>query len=302
MNGKKQTKIPYKFSSRFIFSDTLPRIMRIIEDEKNFENMIMQTNLPYVFSDENIPLKFTYTINQASVSNSFAEVTFVLNNEKIRTSINVIFNFTENTLENTVLAVVEINFTKRELIPLEYTNKIIDLFPGISADIISNLDKMLQEDKKDIYHYLSKIFNYSREKIFDVITNMHKILMEKHILNSFLLYNKEGLKDNDDVLKEGSTLTFFFENCEKEVKMKINRIKKDENDKKWILEFLPLDVEFKEILVQFKLIKLENDKTLVCQINKFSEHIESDVNEHLNEKKIRAFNFIEEELKSRYDS
>ena len=295
MNGKKQPKIPYKFSSKFIFSDTLPRIIRVIEDEKKFDDIIMSTDLPYVFSDNETPMKFTYHLNQASFYNSYAEASLLIINEKIQTPINLVFNFSENTLENTVLAVVEIGFVKRELIPLKYTNKIINLFPKISANIISSIDKILQDDKKDIYHYQSKIFNYSIEKIFNILLCIPKILLEKGIFSSCNI-------DNGEEIKEGVTLTLVSAEDQKEVKIKVNKIKNDESEKKWMIEFLPLDGEVKEEKVQFKLIKIEKDKTLVCQINKFLEHIESDINDQLTLKKTQAFNFIQEELKQRYDN
>ena len=295
MNGKKQPKIPYKFSSKFIFSDTLPRIIRVIEDEKKFDDIIMATDLPYVFSDNETPMKFTYHLNQASFYNSYAEASLLIINEKIQTPINLVFNFSENTLENTVLAVVEIGFVKRELIPLKYTNKIINLFPKISANIISSIDKILQDDKKDIYHYQSKIFNYSIEKIFNILLCIPKILLEKGIFSSCNI-------DNGEEIKEGVTLTLVSAEDQKEVKIKENKIKNDESEKKWMMEFLPLDGEVKEEKVQFKLIKIEKDKTLVCQINKFLEHIESDINDQLTLRKTQAFNFIQEELKQRYDN
>ena len=171
MNGKRQTKIPYKFSSRYIFSDTLHRIIRMLEDEQKFKELIMLTDLPNVFSDNNTPTKFICNMDEASVCNSCADILWVLTNEKIKSPINLLFSFSENTLQGTVLAILEISFVKRELIPLEYTNKIINMFPKISADIISNFDQMLKNDKKDIYHYQSKILNYSREEIFDVMLN-----------------------------------------------------------------------------------------------------------------------------------
>ena len=240
MNGTIHTKIPYKFSSRFIFSDTLPRMIRIIEDEKKFEDMIMSTDLPYIFSDGNIPIKFQYNMNQASFCKSYMDVTWVLTHEKLKTPINISFNFTENTLENTALAVVEISFVKRELIPLKYTNIIVNMFPKISANIISNLDKMLQEDKKDIYHYQSRVVNYSREKILDILINLQQILVEKGIISSFSLDNEEGLK-------EGSIITLNLIECEKKIKTKIVKLKTDPDNKKWTIEYLPQNDKNNEI-------------------------------------------------------
>ena len=53
----KSNDIPLKFDSRYVFSDTLIRISRVITEEKLIENMIMSTQLPYVFTEEPIPLE-----------------------------------------------------------------------------------------------------------------------------------------------------------------------------------------------------------------------------------------------------
>ena len=42
-------KIPVKFTSRFVFSDTLTRITRIITTQKKIETLVMSTQLPYLF-------------------------------------------------------------------------------------------------------------------------------------------------------------------------------------------------------------------------------------------------------------
>ena len=295
MNEHKQKKIPYKFSSRFIFSDNLHRIIRIIEDQQKFKDMIMLTDLPYVFSDSNTPMTFICNMSKFLINDSFADVLWVITNEKIKTPINLHFNFTKNTLENTVLVVLEISFVKRELIPLEYVSKIIKNFPKISIDIISNFDKMLREDNKDIYHYQSKIFNYPREEIFDLIINMQQILLKKGIISSFSISNEEGIK-------EGCIITVNTIDSHKELKTKLSKLKTNENDKKWVLEYFPLNDIYKEEKVQFNLIKLEKNKTLLCSISKFYEYIEPEVYEQLNAKKTQGFDFIEEELKLRHNS
>ena len=295
MNEHKQKKIPYKFSSRFIFSDTLHRIIRIIEDQQKFKDMIMLTDLPYIFSDSNTPMTFICNMSKFLINDSFADVLWVITNEKIKTPINLHFNFTKNTLENTVLVVLEISFVKRELIPLEYVSKIIKNFPKISIDIISNFDQMLREDNKDIYHYQSKLFNYPREEIFDVIINMQQILLKKGIISSFSISNEEGIK-------EGCIITVNTIDSHKELKTKLSKLKTNENDKKWVLEYFPLNDIYKEEKVQLNLIKLEKNKTLLCSISKFYEYIEPEVYEQLNAKKTQGFDFIEEELKLRHNS
>ena len=79
-------------------------------------------------------------------------------------SFKLTFNLTENTVENTVLVVFELSIIKRELVPEKYKLKIISTFEEVAVEVLNNVMIKLKNDYKDIYHYDSKIFNYSREK------------------------------------------------------------------------------------------------------------------------------------------
>ena len=68
-----------------------------------------------------------------------------------------------------VLVIFEIEIINRELIPEEFTNKIKNTFPQICIEMINNMEKELEEDNKDIYHYESKILHYPRENIWEII-------------------------------------------------------------------------------------------------------------------------------------
>ena len=63
---------------------------------------------------------------------------------------------------------------KTELIPDKYKIKIINNFEGITADVINNIIIKLSYDNEDIYHYESRIYNFSREKVKDAIFNYLK--------------------------------------------------------------------------------------------------------------------------------
>ena len=60
---------------------------------------------------------------------------------------------------------MELSIIKRELVPEKYKLKIISTFEEIAVEVLNNVMIKLKNDYKDIYHYDSKIFNYSREKI-----------------------------------------------------------------------------------------------------------------------------------------
>ena len=136
--NKKQLKIPYKFDSRYVFKDSLVRIKRLINEAKSLEDLVMNTKLPYIFSSNNNPIIFEYTLSEISAYDSYSEITWLLTNKNIHTPIKLSFNLTENTLDNTVLVVFEISVVNRELVPDEYKYKIITLFEGIAIDILKN--------------------------------------------------------------------------------------------------------------------------------------------------------------------
>ena len=199
-------KIPFKFDSRYVLKDTPTRISRMTNDEKFIENLMSSTKLPYVFTNDPIPLVFNYSLSEAMVKESYSKISWLLTHRDIQSPILISFNLTENTLEKTTLLIFEIEIVKRDLIPEIYVDKIINTFPEICIEVIKNIGKELEEDNKDIYHYESKILKYSREKIWDIITNIH------------CLMNKQGvIKDcsmQAPITKAGGDFSFFVKcNC-----------------------------------------------------------------------------------------
>lgn len=289
---EKTSQIPAKFDSRFVFVDTLTRVGRIIGEEKTLETLVMNTQLPYVFTNEPVPLNFNYSINEGVLFNSNSKISWTLTHKNILSPINLTFNLTENTLENTVLVVFEIFIEKRELIPEEFKKKIISTFPKISVEMINNLDKLLQEDNKDIYQYESKIFNYSRDKIWDILINFHKLMIRKGIIRNFYC--------SDESRKEGTIFSFESISSKKNCKIKIIKCKNDEKLSKWVINFLPLEGPFRDIENDWILVKIEENKTMVININKYSEHIEPEILKQLSANKIKVFKGIEDELKANY--
>ena len=287
-----QLKIPYKFDSRYVFKDSLVRILRLINESKSLDEIVMNTKLPYIFTNDNSPTTFDYTLEELSSFDSYSEVVWLLSNKNIHTPIKLSFNLTENTIDNTVLVVFELSVVKRELVPDEYKYKIITLFEGIAIDILKNMIVKLKKDNKDIYHYQSKVFNYSREKVLSIITNLSSIMKEKGIISS--------IEMDGEINKEGSIISFFTINPPKEIKIKINKFKTKENDVKWVVSYMPLNASFSDCLIEWVLLKLNDNQTFVTNTNKYIEHVEPIIFKNLTEKKIQMFEIIEEELSKRY--
>ena len=285
-------KIPYKFDSRYVFEDSIVRIFRLLSQCKSIEQLITNTKLPLVFSDDNTPVNFEYILTEATSLDSYKEIFWLLTCKQIPTPIKISFNMTENTVDKSVLVVFEIRIIKRELVPDIYKPKIISNFEEISVDVLNNLIIKLKNDNKDIYHYESKILKFSRDKVKNIIFNLYKIMVERGYIASI---KREGKLNS-----EGEILTIFHAKENKIIKLKINKVKFNDKNVKWLISYMPLEVDFKDYLVNFYIIKIKPDETLLSIINIYSEQIDPNIKRDLTQRKRDLFQIIEEELKKNY--
>lgn len=291
-NHEKEIKIPYKFESRYAFKESLVRIIRLINEERSIEDLVMRTKLPFIFSKDNSPIQYEYNLKEISSYNTHSEVTWLLTNKNIFTPIKLYFILTENMIDKTVLVVLELRIEKRELVPDEYKNKIITLCEGIANDILKNMIIKLKKNGKEVYHYQSKVLNYSRDKVLKAVMNLYEIMTEKGIISKF--------SASGELNKEGTILNFFIINSQKEVKLKINEIKTNENDMKWIINYVLLNASIYDSLFEIVLVKLNDNQTLVINNNKYFEQIGSNIFKNFTERKIHIFELIEEIIKRKY--
>ena len=289
-------KLPYKFDSRYVFNDSSNRIFKLISEVEAIKEIISRTKLPYVFSDGKSPVLFDYDLNEISSFDSYKEISWLITCKQIQTPIKINFNLTENTLDNTVLVIFEISIVDREVIPNEYKLNIISYFEGITVDVLNNIINKLKNDNKEIYHYESKLFNYSREKfmifmIIEVMLRLPYIFKERGDLISI---KRLGEKDN-----EGEIITINLKNS-KSFKMKTDKIKMDKDDIKWHLTYLPADYSYSDYSIDFEIIKVKDNQTLLIIHNNYYEQIDRSVTKSITEEKKRIFSIIEEELKKKY--
>ena len=289
---EKTLKIPYKFDSKCIIEDSLLRIFKSLTDNKTIEQIITNTKLPYLFSETNDPINFEYIMTEVSSYDSFKEITWFLKCEPIPTPIKITFNLTENTVENNVLVVFEISIIKRELIPDKYKIPIIKHFEDIAVEVLNNVMIKLKNDYKDIYHYDSRIFKYSREKLKDIILNLYEIMLERGYISSL---KREGIP-----FSEGEILTISMYNNSRTLKLRLNKIKMDEKILKWKINYMPLEADFKDFLLEWIIVRVDSDETLLVINNIYSEQIEPHLKKGLSEKKKEFFEIIEDELRKRY--
>ena len=284
-------KIPYKFDSRYIFNDSSNRIFKLISEVETLKEIISGTKLPYVFSDGKSPTLFDYNLNEISSFDTYKEISWLITCNQIQTPIKINFNLTENTLDNTVLVIFEISIVKREVIPNEYKLNIINYFEGIAVDVLNNIINKLKNEDKEIYHYESKLFNYSRDKVVEVIFKLADIFTKKGDLKSITKLEEKNF--------EGQIINFTHENGN-EIKIKIDKVEMDKDDIKWTITYMPLDISYSDYLVEWKIIKVKENQTLLIIHNIYYEQIEPSVITELSEKKKNIFSIMEEELKKKY--
>ena len=288
----KYLKTPYKFELRCIIEDSSTRMFRLITEYKHIEQIINNTKLPYVFSETNDPINFEYIMIEASSYDSFKEVAWFLRCKQMITPIKLTFNLTENTLENTALVVFELSIIKRELVPDIYKSKIISTFEEIAVEVLNNVMIKLKNDYKDIYHYESKIFHYSRDKLKYIVLNLYKIIVERGYIAS--------VKREGEPFTEGEIFTFSFPEKQKTIKLKMNKIKMNEKNLKWTISYMPLNMDFKDFFLDWYIVKIKPDETLLAINNIFSEQIEPILKKSLTKRKKELFEIIEEELRKKY--
>ena len=109
----KDLKIPYKVDSRSVFEDSISRVTRLLSENKPLEQIINNTKLPFILSDSEEPVIFEYILIELSAYDSFKDITWILTCKQIPTPIKLLFNITENTIDNTTLVILEMSIVKR---------------------------------------------------------------------------------------------------------------------------------------------------------------------------------------------
>ena len=150
----------------------------------------------------------------------------------------------------------------------------------------------LKNDNKDIYHYESKIFNYSREKIKNIIFNLNEIMLKRGYIKSI---KREGKQNS-----EGEIVTVELGKVIKTIKLKVTKVKLIEKKVKWVISYMPLEVNFKDFQIDWNIIKIKPDITLVAIINIYSEQVDPNIMKDLTKRKKDLFQILEEELKMQY--
>jgi len=289
-----EVKLLCRYDCRRIIKDTLSRISQLLNETNNIEKIIMDTKLPYLFSKDDFPLTFKYTLTESLFKETYIKFSWTLNNELIPSSILISFNLTENTLDKTVLLIFELEIIRPELISKNYYTKLNNELPKICNEVIEKIIKELEENKKDIYHYESKIMNYPREKIWDILANIHCYMKNQGTI-------KQCSKEVP-IEKKGEEFSFFMGdkcNCEKKLcKLNVNKFKKDPHCNKWVMGYLPVQGPFEHSENYWTLIKLGDNQTMVGNTTIYSDHVTPEDLKDLTNCKNDMFATIENILKN----
>ena len=284
-------KINYTCDKRDVIDDTLTRINKMLNEEKYIDKIVKSTQLPYIFTNSPIPLEFTYKIQESMLKETYCKCNWCLLNKEFDSPILLIFELAENTLEKNVLLSFGIKLITVELIPQVFLTKFQNNMPQICTEVINNIKKELQENNKDISHFESKVMNYPREKIWDIIANIHCFMNKNGII-------KECTKQVP-IKEKGEEFSFFLgQKCKKKLcKLNVNKFQKNPDSNKWVMGYLPLEGPFQHSENYWTLIKLGDNQTMVGNTTIYSEHVSPEDLKKLTETKNEMFNTIESLLK-----
>jgi hypothetical protein len=99
----------------------------------------------------------------------------------------------------------------------------------------------------------------------------------------------------------GSEISFYYNCNNKKIlcRLKVNRLKKEENCNKWEIGYSPLEGPFEHTENFWTLIRLSDNETLVGNTSKYSDHIDPEMIKKLTEEKVNSFLAIEKIIENK---
>ena len=76
-----------------------------------------------------------------------------------------------------------------------------------------------------------------------------------------------------EVLKENTLVSFYIKKIKANIKIKINKLKHDEN--RWSIKAIPIEGPFQHIEAESSLVKLGENETFVGCLSKYSKPLDS---------------------------
>lgn len=168
-------------------------------------------------------------------------------------------------------------------------NKLVDFretleyYLNLQYKILLKLSKYLQSLQKDIFSYESCIINKNHLEIWGLITDIKKICELNS--NSLVFLDSKG-----PINEIGSFIKYFNKNLNKVIFLKVVEFNNCENKKYWIFRLEAIGTDLFNIAksVECKIVIINNNKTQLSILHKFSYNS--------NEDYIKQFNINKKEL------
>ena len=153
----------------------------------------------------------------------------------------------------------------------EDRNELIDFgdsknyYLNTEFNVLKNNSKYLNSMIKDIISYESCIINVNYLKVWEFIIDLKKLSEIAPIIGSNIEYCGEKLK-------VGSFLKYYIDALDKIVFFKIIGVEVPKKKKSWIYKLEPVGVNVKNIPIymEIKVTKIDEDKTQLSLLHKFS--------------------------------
>ena len=269
MNKKvKKVIFPKIYSKFFIINEKIDRISYFMTSNK-INNLIKESNLLSIFGLNSQNLINIFNLETKNFEYSLSKKILIIH-PKIPTKINIVFEFTKNTLDNNslfhlIINLIDSNFKGFNL------GFLVKQFENLLEEIANKIKYYLQISKELIFQYASIIINKNREKIWDYIENMEYM---------------KNLKIFKNIKKEGNYIEMNLWNDQ--IIGKIIKKKKYNKDKKWLQVLIFEGKSYIKCEISFFFIKIDDNKTFVSLLHKFKDYVKfQDINEI--ELKKRAF-------------
>ena len=283
-------RIPKKFETSYVFKDIMTSIFSLLIQNENIEKLNNNTQLPYLFTNKPIPIKFKYLLKEKKCSDINSKISWLINSNQIPTSFSYNYKLISNTIDNSTLLIFQIEITNPNKIENNLAIKVINSCNKICIEMINNIEYLIQEINNKIYQYESDIINSSKEEIWNTFKNLnHYLKINKKIKNYIIEGNN---------FRIGTKITvFLIDNTS--VKYLISYLNNDNNKKKWEIEVIPLENELEKQAIRLCLIEISKEKCFIYIYHVFNEMPSLEVMKELELKKKNMITIIKNFLENK---
>ena len=284
----REVKIPKKYEASYIISDNIERITNLMSS-KVFEDITYQTSITKSFTNQPIQSPLIFILNQFISLVYSKEISISILNIELPFDILVNLLFKTNTIDNTTLFTIILNLKNLRFQKHNYLNKIIKGCKKLCVEYIQLLENYLKKNNEFLYQYESIIINSSKDKVWDIITNID-IVQKLHKITINDCSDKSNCKG--EKIYEINAIQL-----QKKIYIKIDKIKYDKNKSKYELHIYPINIDFPSQEIIFELISLPENQTFLSITHIFNENVTFDEIKYAERKKkyvLQLFkNFLE---------